>query len=148
MKRVKRKEMLGLLLILGACFIIILNHGFKTTGAVIGLLFSSVSYSDFIALIMLVIGILFHIHGGDSLEKNLAADILKSGKMIDKPKEIERIAKKMGYEEREVKEGCQIIYNGHPLTVIPRHHISPGVYKSIMKALSTGESSFRRYSHV
>ncbi len=142
------KKLSGMLLILSACFIVFLNHGF--TGAVIGLLFSSIGYSDLAALVMLVAGILLHLHGNHegTLEKNIAADILKSGAVITDPKKIEKIARKMGYEEKEVKEGHQIIYNNHPLTVIPRHNISKGVYYSIMKALSSGESNFRKYSHA
>jgi len=52
-----------------------------------------------------------------------------------------------GYEiGREVREGYPVFdKNGKHITTIPYHHISCGVSRGIIKALSTGESSFRRY---
>ncbi len=137
-------KLLGIIFILGACFVVFFNHGL--TGAVVGIL--SWNYIDLIALAVLVAGILLFLYE-NKLERNIASEILKSGTVITDPKKIKKIAKEMGYKEgREVKEGYQIISHGHPLTVIPHHHISSGVYRNIMKALSSGESSFRKYSHA
>ena len=137
----KINKPVGLALMLSAFLIIISKVAI--TGAAMGI--SSINYLDFIALAFFVSGILFFIHGGI---ENLAAETLKRGGVITSTKEIIHLAKKMGYEGKEVREGYQIINHGHPLTVIPHHRqLSPGVSRSILKALSSGESSFRRYAH-
>ena len=96
-------------------------------------------------------GIIFVLIGGMLLMsransgKNLAQIAKESGAIITDGKKLKKIAKKMGYEGREVKEGYQILdLGGTPLTVIPHHNISSGVYRSIITALATGESSFRK----
>lgn len=83
------------------------------------------------------------------LEKNLAREILQNKQIILDPRKLRKIANKIakqqGYSGREVKEGYQILdANGNPLTVIPHKNISRGVYYSIMEALATGESNFRK----
>ena len=78
-------------------------------------------------------------------ESNLAKKVLESGAVIQDPTKIKKIARKMGYFGRDVKEGYQVLdQENKPLTVIPRHNISKAVYREIMKSLSTEESSFRR----
>jgi hypothetical protein len=96
-----------------------------------------------------IFGIIFMV-GGTILflagkESNLAKKVLESGAVIQDPKKIKKIARKMGYLGRDVKEGYQILdRENKPLTVIPRHNISGAVSKEIMKSLFTGESSFRK----
>ena len=82
-------------------------------------------------------------------EGNLAKQILKDGGVIQSSRKLRRISKKVekqeGYSGREVKEGYQVLgKDGNPLTVIPSHDVSVGVYRSIMGALATGKSSFRK----
>lgn len=139
-----KKRFFGLTLVLVS--ILILSFNLTPTAAAIGT--SSSNSLNIIALITLIIGLVLFL--GDSLERNLALETLKSGAVITDPRKIEKIARKMGYNEgREVKEGYQILdEHGKPLTVIPRHNISGGVYRNIMKSLSTGESTFRRYSRA
>ena len=90
-------------------------------------------------------GIVLFLASQGGLERNLAQQMLASGKMLTKPREFKRIATKMGYTiGKEVKEGTQILNDEKYLTVIPKHNISKKVYCSILKALATGESNFRR----
>ncbi len=136
------KKIIGGILIL-ASLAFLINQNF--TGAIIG-----TSYISFnlVALAAFIIGIILFIHE-IGVKKNLAAQILKSGAIIDDPKKILKIARKMGYDEgREVKEGYQILSHNHPITVVPHHHLSPGVSRNILKTLSSGESNFRRYAHA
>lgn len=81
------------------------------------------------------------------LERNLAQEILKSGKVMLETRKLKRLANRMGYDHREVREGYQVLgYGGGPITVIPNHRrVSIGVYRNIVRALATGESSFRRH---
>lgn len=127
------------LVILSVC--IFSFNAFKLTGGVIGVFSESL---NLIAFVFLIVGLTISLR--EPREGNLASEILRSGAVITDPKKIKKIAGKIGYYGREVKEGYQILdESGKPLTVIPRHHISQGVYRNIMKSLSTGESSFRKY---
>ncbi len=143
------KKFLGIFLI-ALSFIITLSN-LTILGAVIG---STASSSlSFLSILFLAIGIaLVLVEKEGGLEKTLAQQILGSGAIITNPKKLRKIARKSGYKDgKEVREGYQVFdYEGNPLTVIPNHNISKGVYRSIIKALATGESSFRReesYSH-
>jgi hypothetical protein len=132
--------------VLGFIFILmsfaIISANIILTGAVIGTFHTNIP--SIIALAFFVAGIILF---EEAKEGNLAARILKSGAIITDPKKIEKIARRMGYDEiRFVKEGRQILHDGRPLTVIPHHPLSAGVYRSIMKSLSSGEPSFRRYA--
>jgi len=140
----RKKRFLGLTIVLVS--ILILSFNLTPTAAVIGASFPS--FLNIIALIILVIGLVLFL--ADSLERNLALEVLRSGAVITDPRKIEKIARKMGYSQgKEVREGYQVLdEQGKPLTVIPRHHISGGVYRNIMKSLSAGESTFRKYSHA
>ncbi len=135
--------------LLGILFIIFsvatLAFNFKVTGAVIGV--APWRFVNWISLIFLIVGLGLIIES--DLEKDLAAEALKSGAIITDPRKILKMAHKMGYYDGDnVREGHQILDNsGKVLTVIPRHHLSGGVYRSIMKSLSTGKSSFRQYQH-
>lgn len=100
--------------------------------------------SSFIGFVFLVGGLALFLA---SKEGNLAKKVLESGAVITNSKKLKKIARKMGYEGREVKEGYQVLdYKDKPLTVIPNHKdVSKRVYYSVMKALSTGESNFGSY---
>ena len=117
------------------------------TGNVVSERVSSVS--SILSLVLIVGGILFMAEGREKKEGNLAQKILDSGAIITDSRKLRKlankIAKQQGYSGREVKEGYQILdANGNPLTVIPKSHISKGVYYNIMGALATGESNFRK----
>ena len=77
-------------------------------------------------------------------EGNLAQKILESGKIIQNPRELKRIANEVGYTGKESKEGYKVLCNEGILTVIPKHKVSIGVYRSILKALATGKSNYGR----
>ena len=96
------------------------------------------------------LGFVFVLIGAGILmaKKNLAQLTLDSGKVVTKRMELLKIARKTSkdrdYEFREVKEGTQVTYNGKPLTVIPHHaDINKYTAKQIIRALATGQSSFR-----
>lgn len=128
----KREKFFGILFMIFSLGILLTNLQF--TGAVVGISSGSL---NMIALVFLVVGSALFLHGNN-------LEYLAKIKQAN-PKEIERIAHKLGYSEgREVKEGYQIYHHGKPLTVIPRHNISDGVRHNIIKALSTGEPNFRR----
>ncbi len=137
-----KKRFFGIAFIILSFLIVLFNV--SLTGAVIGTSFSNIS--SLVAVIFFIVGIL--LIKGSKLE-NLAKKIMDSGAVITDPKKLKKIAIKMGYEGRNVKEGYQILdENKKPLTVIPNHNVSTGVYRSIIKSLATGNSSFRRYSHI
>lgn len=128
-----RKKFLGIFMMISSFAIFLFNP--KISGAVVGISYSKL---NFVSLVFFIVGMILFAHKS-GLEE------LTTKKFIDNPQELKRIANKMGYKEgREVKEGYQILYKGKPLTVIPRHNISPGVYRSIKEALITGEPNFRR----
>lgn len=115
-------------------------------GAVIG---AGASNSlSWIAIAFFIVGIVLLVER----EGNLAQRVRESGTVITKPKKMKSIARKMGYEIKEAREGSKVLdYEGKPLTVIPKHDFSRGTYRGIITALATGESSFRRrldYSHA
>ncbi len=78
--------------------------------------------------------------------ENLAAEILKSGKIISRPREFIRIAKEMRYETKLIREGTRVYKKDDEkmtITVIPRSPVSKGLYYNIIKALEKGEPNFR-----
>jgi hypothetical protein len=100
-----------------------------------------------IGFIFLILGIVLFVVAQESrLEKTLAQKVKESGKIIDKPNELIRVARKSGYIiGKEVREGTQIYSEeGRYITVIPHHNISPGTYHGIIGELAKGESSFRK----
>jgi len=128
---------IGLILIANLSLISItgyvINGNFKIGGSVLGLAF-------------IIGGLALFLAGKEGrLEKNLAQQILRSGKILRKREEFMKIARKMGYTiGKDDKEGTRILDKyGMTLTTIPSK-VSKGVYYTIMKTLATGKSSFRR----
>ncbi|MCK5625119.1 hypothetical protein KAI04_04735 [Candidatus Pacearchaeota archaeon] len=128
-------------------FVFIINSSFKSiTGNIIqeGIHLSG----SILGFVFLIAGLVLFLASkkAGGLEKNLAKQILASGKILSKPREFKKIALEMNYNfGKEVKEGTQILDKyGKILTVIPKHNISKRVYHSILKAFSTGESNLRR----
>lgn len=122
-------------------FIFILNSLSGMTGFAIAESIGKIP-SSIIGLIFIIGGILLFVRGKES---NLALEVKKSGAIITDPRRLRKIANKMGYEGRWVKEGYQVLgKNGRPLTVIPNHNISTGVCRSVIDVLSTGKSNFRK----
>jgi hypothetical protein len=141
----RKTGMLGLLMIIAGVLFIANFSVSKLTGNVIGENVAVATSS--LGFILLIAGIaLFIVSTESRLEKTLAQKIKESGKIVDNPSEIIRIARKSGYTIGEqVKEGTKVYdFQGRYLTVIPRHNISPGTYRGIIKTLATGESTFRR----
>jgi hypothetical protein len=134
----KREKFFGILfMIFSLC---VLSTNLQFTGAVVGISSGSL---NIIALVFLVVGSALFLHGNNL--DNLTRKIMQAS-----PKEIIRIARKMGYHTlREAKEGTQISDDyGKILTVVPRHNPSYGVRHNLIKTLSTGEPDFkRRYSN-
>lgn len=137
----KREKIFGILFIIFSLTTLSLN--LKITRAVVG---TEKIGINIISLIFLIIGLAFFMYES-GIERNLAREVLEQGRFISDPRKIKQIAHKMGYTNgKEVKEGYEILKtNGKPLTVIPRHNISKGVYYNIMESLSSGESNFRNY---
>lgn len=129
----------GLVLIANSSLIKItgyaVNESFRVGGSVLGLVF-------------IVFGIvLFLAEKEGGLEKTLAQQILESRRFDPKTKFLKKVARKSGYYFGvEVKEGTPVYdIKKNYITVIPhRKEVSIGVYWSIIKALATGESSFRQ----
>ncbi len=103
-----------------------------------------------IGFLFLILGIVLFVVAQESrLERNLALEIKKSGRVIDKPKELLHVAKKMGYDLRKpVREGIPVYSSsGDYITVIPTHAVSPGVSRGIISELAKGESTFRKRNY-
>ncbi len=140
----KTSRIISLLLVLFG-FIFVFNSLSGITGNIIIEKFDE-QVSSIFGLVLILLGLIVFLSG---LEKNLAQEVMESGAVITDPRKLRKIATRMGYSGRNVKEGYQILDRaGKPLTVIPRH-LKYGTYKSIIEALATGESSFRKraYSH-
>ena len=138
------KRIFGILFI--TISILIAFSNLTIIGAVIGMRASdSLSW---IAIAFFVVGIVLLVER----EGNLALKVKESGAVITDPKKLKKIARKMSYDLRGVREGTQVLnYDGRPLTVIPHRRFGTGTYYNIITALATGESSFRRrhdYSHA
>lgn len=139
------KKTLGILFALAG--MILIFDPLRITGFVIAENIGG-EINSVLGLVFVIGGIIFFMAGRTwegGLELNLAQKILKSRKILEHPREIKSIATQMGYGWRAVKEGYQILNkDGTPLTVIPKHNVAKGTYYGIMKALATGESSFRK----
>jgi hypothetical protein len=141
----KINHLLNYVLIIAGLFLIANFSVSKLTGNVIGEKIA-IGTSP-VGFIFLILGIVLFIVAQESrLEKTLAQKVKESGRIIDKPNELIRIARKSGYAiGNEVKEGTSIYdSSGHYITVIPRHNVSPGVYRGIINSLVSGESTFRK----
>jgi hypothetical protein len=134
------KRILGVGLLVISIIIIFANK--VITGAVIG---TNISNSlSFVAVFLFIVGLVLTI----TIKKpNYAQEILQSGRFVDKTNDLKKIARKMGYTLDEGhKEGTRIYDGEDILTVIPNHRKinARGTVKSILEALASGESSFRR----
>jgi len=143
----KVNKILGIVLFLIGGFLIFNSFSSMTGFAVAE--FVGKGASSILGFVFVLVGVLVFMAGGKQKEGNLAKQILKDGGVILDSRKLRRISKKVekqeGYSGREVKEGYQILdRDENPLTVIPNHDVSAGVYRSIMNSLATGESSFRK----
>lgn len=108
-----------------------------------------VSSSGFFGLVFLLVGIILVLMEGGLEKITYAQEIKASGAIITSPRKLIKIAKKSGYTviKRKGGEGSRVLKpDGSNLTDIPRHNISTNVYRSIITALATGESSYRKRS--
>ncbi len=79
-----------------------------------------------------------------SKDRNYAQEIIDNRKSINKPRDLIKIAKKMGYRlEKGYREGTRVYSQENVITNIP-HKITSGVRKSVLEALASGESNFRK----
>ena len=140
----KKKQFLGLVFVVISLIVLISN--FSITGAVIGT--SSSNSLSLIAVIFLVVGLALV----SQRERNYAQEILEQRRYVDDTRKLKKIARKMGYSLMEgYKEGTRVYNRNEVLTVIPNHRKieGRGTVKSILEALATGESSFRkRHAHA
>lgn len=134
-----KKRIAGFIFIFVAIAIIISN--LSITGAVIG---KAISNSlSLIAAIFLIVGIVLATYKG----RNIAQEILDTGRYVDSTKYLKKVARKMGYELKEgYKEGTKVCDGDVVITIIPNHRKirARGTSISILEALATGQSSFRR----
>ena len=137
-------KLTGVILILIG-IILILNSLSGITGFVISESIGT-SVSGIIGLAFIIGGVFFlFLSSRKQKEGNLAKMVKDSGTIITNPKKLRKISKQMGYNGMWVKEGYQVLdKNKKRLTMIPHHNISEGVYRSIINALSTGKTSFRK----
>ena len=136
------KKQIGFILVL--LFVVITISNVTINGAAIG---TPVSNSlSLISVVFFVVGLTLMLQR----ERNYAREILDQRRYVYDTRELRSVAKRMGYTLVDgFKEGTRV-YNGNQvLTVIPHHrHIQGrGTVKSILEALATGESSFRRHQH-
>ena len=135
----RKERFLGLFFVVISLLILISDV--SITSAVIGT--TSSNSLSLIAIVFLAIGLILI----SQRERNYAREILEQRRYVDDTRELKKIARKMGYSLMEgYKEGTRV-YNGNEvLTVISNHRKieGKGTVKSILEALATGESSFRR----
>jgi len=138
-KRTIIKKSLGLVTVVISSIGLILNK--SITGAVIG---TTVSNSvSLIAIALFIVGLTLMA----SKDRNYAQEIIDKGAYMDDTNELRKIARRMGYDLQEAKREGTRVYSGKAVvTVIPRHRKIQGreTQKSILEALATGESSFRK----
>lgn len=102
-----------------------------------------------IGCLFLILGIVLFVVGQESRLENIALKVKQSGRVIDKPKELVHIARKMGYDLRKpVREGIPVYSSaGDYITVIPIHKVSKGVSQGIISELAKGQSTFRKRNY-
>ena len=100
-----------------------------------------------LALALVIGGVLIFMAGKRGTP-DYATAILEQRRYIDSARKLARIATRSGYQlEGGFKEGTRVTQGGDVITVIPNHRkVSRGVSRSILEALSSGISSFRRTS--
>ncbi|MEK6913446.1 MAG: hypothetical protein AABW47_02130 [Nanoarchaeota archaeon] len=129
-------------------FIFILNLPINLTGHVINPTFTSGNV--FFGILFLVFGIvLLLIHEEGGLE-NLAERIRKSGRVVDKPRDLLHIAREMKYVLKDpVKEGIPVydLSGKNCITIIPLHKVTGITSRDIMRDLAKGKSSLNRRNY-
>jgi len=143
----KPQIFLSLILIVSGLILISDVSLSKITGNIIG--GKPVIGFSFVGFLFLILGIvLFFISHEGKLERNLAQEIRKSGKVIDKPKELIHIATEMGYTfGKNVKEGMEV-YNGEKrITTIPLHKVTWVTARNILKDLAEGNSGYGKRNY-
>ena len=144
----KPQIFLSFILIVGGLILIADVSLSKITGNIINNS-PAVGFSS-IGFLFLILGIvLFMVNAEGKLERNLAQEIKRSGRIVDNPRELIHIAKKSGYVlGKEVKEGIPVYDDfGRYITVIPIHKVSGGVSRNIISELARGESNFRKRNY-
>ncbi len=143
----KKRVILGELLMILGLFIILNATLLGITGFAIGG-FESPRVSTFFGLVFIIVGMaVFLANKEGKLEKTLAQQVLENRKVDPKVRFIKKVARKSGYVlEPNVKEGTPVYdQRGEYITVIPKgNKVRTGTYWSIIKALASGESSFRK----
>ena len=135
-----KRRVFGFVLVIISIVLTLFNS--TITGAVIGSNLSN--YSNFFASLCFVVGLILMSNGG---KRNIAEEMLKQRRYVDNTRELKGIARKMGYILVDgYKEGTRVCRGDEVITVIPNHRkvSGRGTIVSILEALSTGESSFRR----
>ena len=139
MKRVILTRSIGFFLVVVASVSFTFRK--SITGAVIGTNYTGVV--NLISIAMLIVGIVLM----SSKDRNYAQEIIDKGAYMDDTNGLRKIARRMGYDLQEAKREGTRVYSGKAVvTVIPRHRKiqGRGTQKSILEALATGESSFRK----
>ena len=138
----KKKIIIGIILaILG--IVLIINSQIRILEISLSPSGTEVNINLITGIALLIFGVILMHNGG----RNYAKEALDNRKYVDNPKEMLSIAKKLGYELRESSKEGKKVYNGKQvIATIPTNHarISKGASRSILEALATGESSFRR----
>ena len=130
-------------------FIFILNMPINLTGHVINTTFTSGNI--FFGILFLAFGLaLLLIHQEGGLEENLAQTTKKSGRVIDKPRDLLYIARKMKYVLKDpAREGIPVYDSSGKnfITNIPLHKVTVRTSKDIIRDLAEGKSSLNRRNY-
>lgn len=137
----------GIAFVVVGLFLIMASTTFTLTGNVVNNSGKGIQVgSSIFGIAFLVVGLASFLA---KKEGNLAKRVLESGAVVDTKKLI-KLAKGMGYEVvKGYKEGARVYDGEEVITVIPKHKTveGKGTYLGILKALSTGESSFRKRNY-
>jgi len=138
------KKWLGISLIILGLILILNSSLISITGNVIG--GEIKAGGSILGFVILAGGLALLLARKEGGLENRASQILKSGKIVTKARELRKIVLEMGYTlGKEKTEGTQVLTSdGRYLTIIPKGpEVSKPTYYSIIKALATGEPSLR-----
>ena len=133
--------------VLGVFFII--NSKANITGAVIGISINS-TFSLILGIAFVFVSVILFIVGKEDLEQRLneAGIALQQRRIYTKRNELIRLAIRCGYELSKGRREGTLVKDPHTgaiITVISDHPtILYGTSRGIMRALATGQSSYRR----